>query len=66
MPIDEGGNALLTLNEMKWVAGPPTLPAGVRMFVIEGDRARPGHLRCGCGFRLGPAWRLTSILVSST
>ena len=58
MPIDERGNALLTLNEMKWVAGPPTLPAGVRMFVIEGDPREAGpftmRLWFPAGIRVAP------------
>jgi quercetin dioxygenase-like cupin family protein len=30
-------HALLAPDEMRWVAGPPTLPAGVKVAVIEGD-----------------------------
>jgi anti-sigma factor ChrR (cupin superfamily) len=53
MPIDERGNALLTLNEMKWVAGPPTLPGGVRMFVIEGDPREAGPFTMRLWFPAG-------------
>jgi quercetin dioxygenase-like cupin family protein len=53
VPIDESGNALLTLNEMKWIAGPPTLPAGMRMFLIEGDPREAGPFTMRLWFPAG-------------
>jgi hypothetical protein len=42
MPTGDSENVLLTLNEMKWVAGPPTLPVGVKIMVIEGNPREAG------------------------
>jgi quercetin dioxygenase-like cupin family protein len=36
------GNVMLTPNEMRWGPAPPTLPAGVRVVVIEGNPAQAG------------------------
>jgi quercetin dioxygenase-like cupin family protein len=33
---------MLTPGEMKWVAAPPTLPAGVKLAIIEGDPREVG------------------------
>lgn len=36
------GHVMLTSDEMTWVAAPPTLPAGVKVVVIEGDPRHAG------------------------
>ncbi len=39
---DEAGHAMFTLDELKWTAGPKSLPAGTLMAVLEGDPAKAG------------------------
>jgi quercetin dioxygenase-like cupin family protein len=53
MPMAHSGNVLLTLNEMKWVAGPPTLPAGVKIALIEGDPRETGPFTMRLWFPAG-------------
>jgi len=44
--------AMLTLDEMKWTAGPPTLP-GVKVAVIEGDPREAGVFTMRFSFPAG-------------
>ena len=53
MPADDSGNVLLTLNEMQWIAGPPTLPPGVRIMVIEGNPREAGPFTMRLWFPAG-------------
>jgi len=53
MSADDRDNVLLTLNEMKWVAGPPTLPPGVRIMVIEGNPREAGPFTMRLWFPAG-------------
>jgi hypothetical protein len=46
--------------EIKWIDGPPSLPAGARFAVLEGDPAKEGlftmRLRLPDGFKIAPHW----------
>ena len=48
----------LTPDELTWTAGPPMLPPGARMAVIEGSFARPGpftvRLKFPANYRIPP------------
>jgi quercetin dioxygenase-like cupin family protein len=45
---------------IQWKDGPPSLPKGVRMAILEGDPTQPGvftiRFRFPDGFRVGPHW----------
>lgn len=47
-------------GEIEWVDGPPSLPPGAKVAVLEGDPAKPGYfamrLRVPDGYRLMPHW----------
>src|SRR5262245_27402095 len=51
MPANQ--SVLLTLNEIKWGAGPPTLPPGVKIAVIEGDPRESGPFTMRLWFPAG-------------
>src|SRR5262245_41860067 len=52
------GHTILTADEMKWTAGPSTLPEGVRLTVMEGDPRETGpftlRLLFPAGARVAP------------
>ena len=61
-PMRAGAGArAFTPDGMKWVDAPSLLPPGIRMFVMEGDPARPGpytlRLWLPANCRIGPYWR---------
>jgi quercetin dioxygenase-like cupin family protein len=45
--------ALLAPDEMQWATGPPTLPAGVKIVVIEGDPREAGAFTMRLTFPAG-------------
>jgi hypothetical protein len=54
-------HVLLTPDELKWGPGPPSLPAGAQMAVIDGDPAvvgKPFAIRAKfpAGYRVPPHW----------
>ena len=53
MPTGDSENVLLTSNQMKWIAAPPTLPPGVRMVVIEGNPGKAGPFTMRLWFPAG-------------
>lgn len=63
----------LTPAELTWTAGPPMLPPGARMAVIEGSFATPGpftvRLKFPANYRIPPHWhpvRVTVTVMSGT
>ena len=54
------GHVLLAADELRWGAGPASLPPGAQMAVLMGDPARPGpfafRARLPPGFRIAPHW----------
>ena len=39
---DETPHAVVTPADIKWVEAPPTIPAGAKLALLQGDPARPG------------------------
>lgn len=60
--IDEGPerHLLYRSEEVSWQAGPPSLPEGIEMVVLEGDPAEPGvftlRFRAPDGYVVPPHW----------
>ena len=58
----------LTPDELTWTAGPPMLPPGARMAVIEGSFARPGlftvRLKFPANYRIPPHWHPVKVTVT--
>lgn len=57
------GQSPMTLyptGDLKWTDGPPSLPTGARMAVLEGDPTKPGmftmRLKFPDGFTVSPHW----------
>ena len=52
--------ALFPATEIEWKDGPPSLPKGAKMAVLEGDPTQPGmftmRLRFPDGFQVFPHW----------
>src|SRR4051812_28735773 len=52
------GHHSITPGELKWVDGPPSLPPGCRMVVLEGDPTKEGHFvmraKMPDGYRIMP------------
>ncbi len=52
--------ALFPATEIEWKDGPPSLPKGAKMVVLEGDPTQPGmftmRLRFPDGFQVFPHW----------
>lgn len=51
-------HAVVTPDDLKWVDGPPSLPAGCKMVVLEGDPTKEGHFvmraKMPDGFKIMP------------
>jgi quercetin dioxygenase-like cupin family protein len=58
----------LTPAELTWTAGPPMLPPGARMAVIEGAFNQPGpftvRLKFPTGYRIPAHWHPTKVTVT--
>ena len=56
-PPDHG---IFAPSEIKWVTGPPSLPPGAKMAMLEGDPAKEGpftmRISMPDGFRIPPHW----------
>jgi quercetin dioxygenase-like cupin family protein len=56
--IAQSGHVMLGPDEVKWGAGPPSLPRGAMLAVIEGKPSEPGpftmRLRFPAGFKVAP------------
>jgi hypothetical protein len=57
-------HAAITPDEMKWGDGPPSLPAGAKLAVLEGDpgkaQAFTVRLRVPDGYKVAPHWHPTT------
>ena len=42
MPGMPAGMVMLTPDEMKWTDGPPAMPAGLKITMLEGNPGQPG------------------------
>jgi len=55
---DDSRPSIFTPSEIKWIDGPPSLPASAKLAVLEGDPAKPGpfvmRLKLPDGYRLPP------------
>ncbi len=53
-------HCILTPDDVKWTDGPPALPSGARMAVLEGDPLKEGYfslrLKFPAGYRVPPHW----------
>ena len=53
-------HVMLTPDQLKWGAGPASLPAGAQLAVVEGDPSKAGaftiRLKFPDGFRVSPHW----------
>ena len=58
--VAQGAAVLHPSSEMHWVSGPPTLPKGAQMVVLEGDPSRAGvftmRIKFPAGMRVSPHW----------
>lgn len=58
----------LTLDEIAWTAGPPMLPPGASMAVIEGSFSSPGsftvRLKFPANYRIPPHWHPVKVTVT--
>ena len=58
----------LTPAELTWTAGPPMLPPGARMAVIEGAFSKPGpftvRLKFPANYRIPPHWHPVKVTVT--
>lgn len=56
----QGPMALFPATELEWKDGPPSLPKGAKIAVLEGDPSQPGmftmRLRFPDGFTVAPHW----------
>lgn len=58
----------LTPDELTWTAGPPMLPPGASMAVIEGSFSKPGpftvRLKFPANYRIPPHWHPVKVTVT--
>ena len=57
-------HVMVTPDQLKWGPGPPSLPAGAQLAVVEGDPTKAGsafavRLKFPDGFRVPPHWHPT-------
>ncbi|MBF5041938.1 MULTISPECIES: cupin domain-containing protein [Myxococcaceae] len=53
-----GQDVVVTANDLKWGDGPPSLPPGAKVAVLEGDPGKPGpfamRIKFPANYRIGP------------
>lgn len=53
-------HTMFTPSDIKWGEGPPSLPAGAKVAVLEGDPAKEGYfamrLKAPAGYKIMPHW----------
>jgi hypothetical protein len=49
----EPRHVLITPDQLQWQEGPPSLPAGLKVAVLEGDPPRRATSRCDFNFPTG-------------
>lgn len=59
-PEAKPDHIMLTEPELKWVDGPPALPPGAKLAVLEGDPAQPGlftmRIKVPANYKVPPHW----------
>jgi quercetin dioxygenase-like cupin family protein len=57
---DHASHVMLTAGDLKWAAGPPSLPAGAQFAVMEGNPKNPGpftmRLKFPDGYKIPAHW----------
>lgn len=57
---DKKGHVMLSAADLTWTAGPPSLPKGAQMVVLEGNPAEEGiftmRLKLPANYRIPPHW----------
>jgi ChrR-like protein with cupin domain len=60
----DAGHVLVKADALKWIDGPPGLPAGAKIAVIAGDPSKPGpyvlRARMPDGYKIPPHWHPTT------
>ena len=55
-----GAHVMKLAAELQWVDGPPSLPKGVKLAVLEGDMSKPGpftvRLQIPAKYKIPPHW----------
>ena len=55
-----GDHGLFTPGDVKWLEGPPSLPSGAKLAVLEGDPGKEGpftiRLKVPDGYKIPPHW----------
>jgi quercetin dioxygenase-like cupin family protein len=58
--VEQGRHVLLAPDDLRWEAGPPSLPRGAEMAVLEGDPKKTGpftmRVRVPAGYKIAPHW----------
>jgi hypothetical protein len=59
-PADAGVHVMKVPADLEWVDGPPSLPKGAKMAVLEGDLGKPGpftiRLQVPAKYKVPPHW----------
>jgi quercetin dioxygenase-like cupin family protein len=59
-PVDTGKHIMITPATVQWGDAPPSLPAGAKMAVVEGNPSDPGpftiRAKFPAGYRIPPHW----------
>jgi len=54
------GHSVFTPADIQWIDGPPSLPAGAKLAVLEGDPTQEGiftmRLKAPDGYKISPHW----------
>jgi len=67
-PVGPAGHLMVTPADLKWAGGPPALPPGATMAVIEGSLQSPGpfvvRLRFPTNYKIRPHWHPIAVYVT--
>jgi quercetin dioxygenase-like cupin family protein len=60
----QAAHVMVTPDQIKWGPGPPALPAGAQLAVLDGDPSKPGvafavRVKFPDGYRVPPHWHPT-------
>jgi quercetin dioxygenase-like cupin family protein len=62
--MDHGKHLMLKAADLKWSDGPPSLPAGAKMSLLNGDPAKEGmfalRIQFPANYRVTPHWHPTT------
>lgn len=60
VPADTGAHTMFRPTELTWKPGPPSLPPGPKVAILEGDPAQPGpftlRLQLPAQYKVPPHW----------